>query len=193
MGTDFVGFRSRRGFPICKTNPFLNRIVIETRAKAITISKDAVELRDCETNDFIAPATVATFIAVEKNSFVKLYTKEMRHFFDLSRDASRMVGVILRASQTFSINKSEIFLSYKKAKEIYSEINDNNNKTLSESTYKRGIRELLTREFIAEHPNGISWFYSNPNIFFNGDRVRFVKEFCKSETFKEIQKEVLKI
>ena len=92
----------------------------------------------------------------------------------------------------YSIKKSEIFLPYKIAKEIYSEISDEKT-ILPDSSYKRGIRELLKKAFIAEHPHGIGWFFTNPNIFFNGDRMRFVKEYCASEAFQEIENKIQKL
>jgi len=178
---------SRRGFPIYKANPFVHRITIDTRKKQITVAKGEIELVSKETGDYIAPATVASFIQIEKDEFVKVYTREMKAFFDLSRVGTRMMGIVFRASQINSINKSEIFLTYKKAKEIFTNIT--NGEELSLSSYKRGIKELLTKEFIAEHPD-VGWFYTNPNIFFNGNRVRFVKEYCQTEAFQEVKKQL---
>ena len=189
MNTEVV--LSKRGFPIYAANPFVHKIVIETRKKHITVAKGELDITDRETGDFIAPATIGAFIPVEKEEFIKVYTREMKSFFDLSKVGTRMMGIVFRASQSYSINISQIFLPYKLAKRTYEILTNNDEAIFSENSYRRGVRELLEREFIAEHPNGIGWFYTNPNIFFNGNRVRFVKEYCQTETFKEVKKQLL--
>ena len=175
---------SKRGYPIYSANPFVHRIVINQRKKSIVVSRGDLDIVDKD-GDYIAPATVGSFIQVEQDEFIKVYTKEMRAFFDLSRVGTRMIGIVFRACQILSINKSEIFLSYKEAIEIYNTISEN--EKFSESSYTRGIKELLNKEFIAEHPRGLGWFYTNPNIFFNGNRLRFVREYCKTEGYLKIK------
>lgn len=187
---------SKRGFPIYKANPFVHKIVVEVAKKHVIVAKGDLDITRREDGEYIAPATVGTFFHVEKEEFLKIYTKEMSSFFDLSKAGTRMMGIVFRASQIHSINKCEIFLPFKIALEVYNEISNtikptNSKEIFSENSYRRGIRELLQKEFIAEHPHGIGWFFTNPNIFFNGNRVRFVKEYCQTEAFKEVKKQLL--
>jgi hypothetical protein len=46
---------------------------------------------------------------------------------------------------------------------------------MSEYTFKRGLRELLDKRFISPK-DGVS-FWTNPALFFKGDRVMFIKEY----------------
>jgi hypothetical protein len=182
--------KSRRGFPIYKANPFIHKIMIDARKKYIAVAKGELDVVHREDGELFSPATIGAFIQVEKNEFIKVYTNEMKSFFDLSKVGTRMMGIVFRACQKESINKSEIFLTHKVAKEIYYEISESGEE-LSVPSYQRGIKELIKKEFIAEHPLGSGWFYTNPNIFFNGNRMRFVKEYCQTDAFKEVKKQLL--
>ena len=47
--------------------------------------------------------------------------------------------------------------------------------TMSKASFHRAVKEMLDKSFIAETVlPGL--FFINPNLFFNGDRVRFVNE-----------------
>ena len=52
---------------------------------------------------------------------------------------------------------------------------------IPESTFYRGLKELLKHSFIAysDIPNK---FWINPHLFFNGDRVKFITEYVKAST-----------
>jgi len=182
---------SKRGFPIYKGNPFVHRVTVDVRKKHITLAKGDLDIVKHDSKDYIGPATIGAFIQVEKEEFIKVFTREMQAYFDLSKVGTRMMGIVFRASQHYSVNNAEIFLPHKIATELYKEITADINIQLSLSSYQRGIKELLKKEFIAEHPNGSGWFYTNPNIFFNGNRVRFVKEYCQTEEFNEVKKQLL--
>lgn len=47
---------------------------------------------------------------------------------------------------------------------------------VSETTIYRALAELVKNDFIARTTKD-HLFFINPNLFFNGDRVRFIKEF----------------
>jgi hypothetical protein len=46
---------------------------------------------------------------------------------------------------------------------------------MSEKTFQRGLKELLEKRFIS--PKDTVSFWTNPALFFKGDRVMFVKEY----------------
>jgi hypothetical protein len=46
---------------------------------------------------------------------------------------------------------------------------------MSEYTFKRGLRELVDKSFLA--PKDSASFWTNPALFFKGDRVMFIKEY----------------
>lgn len=44
-----------------------------------------------------------------------------------------------------------------------------------------GLIELLNMGFIAEQPGGQSYYWINPNIFFNGDRIKLLENPARAE------------
>jgi DNA-binding IclR family transcriptional regulator len=50
---------------------------------------------------------------------------------------------------------------------------------ISESTFARGIRELIDKKFIAPSTH-VSWYWLNPDFVWNGDRIAFVKEYRRA-------------
>jgi hypothetical protein len=46
---------------------------------------------------------------------------------------------------------------------------------MKEDTFKKGLRELLDKSFLA--PKDSASFWTNPALFFKGDRVMFIKEY----------------
>ena len=47
---------------------------------------------------------------------------------------------------------------------------------ISMATDKRGMAELIAKEFLAPTPVQ-GWYWLNPDFVFNGDRLAFVREF----------------
>jgi hypothetical protein len=176
--------RGRRGQPLYKTNPFLNSITLEMTEKRLTVARGTKVVDD--SGEEIAETTIAQIHLVDNDEFVKLYTRNMSAFFELTKPGNKMLGVLCRAIQKSAIGKDEVLLTYKESKEIYHELS--NGDDLSESTFSRGIGNLIENEFIAESPRAPSIYYINPNLLFNGNRVRFITEFRKSESFKEAKR-----
>ena len=46
---------------------------------------------------------------------------------------------------------------------------------MSESTFHRGLKELILNDFLAPKLPNLYWV--NPALFFKGDRVAFIKEY----------------
>lgn len=46
---------------------------------------------------------------------------------------------------------------------------------MSEATFNRGLRELVDKGFLYPRLPGVYW--TNPNLFFKGDRVAFIHEY----------------
>lgn len=173
--------KGRRGQPLYKTNPFLNSITLSMTEKRLTVAKGTKVVDNA--GEEIAETTIAQIHLVDNDEFVKLYTRNMAAFFELTKPGNKMLGVLCRAMQKSAIGKDEVLLTYKESKEIYHELS--NGEDLSESTFSRGIGNLIENEFIAESPRAPSIYYINPNLLFNGNRVRFITEFRKSDSFRE--------
>ena len=58
---------------------------------------------------------------------------------------------------------------------------------MSEKTFQRGLKELLAKRFIS--PKGPTSFWTNPALFFKGDRVIFIKEYRRKNATKTDQRQ----
>lgn len=108
---------------------------------------------------------------VDKEEFVKLYTKNVRAIFDLKPTTQRVLQYLITELQK-TPDADAIYLAWVGAQEFFSEENLN----VSRTSFHRAMKELLEKGFIAEStkPN-MFWF--NPHLFFNGDRMAFIREY----------------
>ena len=67
-----------------------------------------------------------------------------------------------------SIGKDVIYLSFYDVDQLTT--------PMSESTFMRGMRELVAKGFLAESMSSAKYFL-NPDYMWNGDRLAFVKEY----------------
>jgi hypothetical protein len=59
---------------------------------------------------------------------------------------------------------------------------------MSEKTFQRGLKELLEKRFLwARSPTS---FWTNPALFFKGDRVLFIKEYRRRKPQDDLEKDI---
>lgn len=152
-----------------KENPFLASAIttIKTRKKRLTVAQGGTII-DNETGEATAETVIAQVIEVDDGNFVKLFTKDIKNFFDLTPAGLKTFGLVLNVVQTEGINRDKIF--------IHNQDEQLKNFNLSRAVFFRGIDELIKKKFLAKTviPN---WYFINPNLFFNGDRAKFIKEY----------------
>ncbi|WEF13840.1 hypothetical protein M9782_17475 [Pectobacterium actinidiae] len=166
-------------------NPFCfeTELKIETRKKNLTVSRgtELIERKDTSKSYF---ANIVHTQEVDKEEFIKLYTSQIKAYFDLTKTAYKVFFIFLRIYQD-AIRKDHFYLSCKKAMSLAEKID---HFVLSESIFYRGIKELIEKRFIAK-TNEKNWYFINPAIVFNGDRARFVSEIIKKKEVMEEQPE----
>ncbi|MEG8840708.1 hypothetical protein [Klebsiella quasipneumoniae] len=166
-------------------NPFCfeTEIKIETRKKNLTVSRgtELIERKDTSKSYF---ANIVHTQEVDKEEFIKLYTSQIKAYFDLTKTAYKVFFIFLRIYQD-AIGKDHFYLSCKKAMSLAEKID---HFVLSESIFYRGIKELIEKRIIAK-TNEKNWYFINPAIVFNGDRARFVSEIIKKKETMEAQPE----
>ncbi|HID7224924.1 hypothetical protein AB8T93_11635 [Klebsiella pneumoniae] len=166
-------------------NPFCfeTEIKIETRKKNLTVSRgtELIERKDTSKSYF---ANIVHTQEVDKEEFIKLYTSQIKAYFDLTKTAYKVFFIFLRIYQD-AIGKDHFYLSCKKAMSLAEKID---HFVLSESIFYRGIKELIEKRIIAK-TNEKNWYFINPAIVFNGDRARFVSEIIKKKEVMEAQPE----
>lgn len=166
-------------------NPFCfeTELKIETRKKNLTVSRgtELIEKKDASKSYF---ANIVHTQEVDKEEFIKLYTSQIKAYFDLTKTAYKVFFIFLRIYQD-AIGKDHFYLSCKKAMSLAEKID---HFVLSESIFYRGIKELIEKRIIAK-TNEKNWYFINPAIVFNGDRARFVSEIIKKKETMEEQTE----
>lgn len=166
-------------------NPFCfeTELKIETRKKNLTVSRgtELIERKDTSKSYF---ANIVHTQEVDKEEFIKLYTSQIKAYFDLTKTAYKVFFIFLRIYQD-AIGKDHFYLSCKKAMSLAEKID---HFVLSESIFYRGIKELIEKRIIAK-TNEKNWYFINPAIVFNGDRARFVSEIIKKKEIMEEQPE----
>lgn len=166
-------------------NPFCfeTELKIETRKKNLTVSRgtELIEKKDTGKSYF---ANIVHTQEVDKEEFIKLYTSQIKAYFDLTKTAYKVFFIFLRIYQD-AIGKDHFYLSCKKAMSLAEKID---HFVLSESIFYRGIKELIEKRIIAK-TNEKNWYFINPAIVFNGDRARFVSEIRKKKETIEIERD----
>ena len=169
-----------------KMNPFVfeKELKIETKTRNLTVRK-GTELVNKDNADESESyfSNIVQKKEVDKEEFIKLFTSQIKVYFDLTKTAHKIFLIILALYQK-EIGKDYVLLTCKKAQNIAKTLDFE----LSSPIFYRGIKELIEKKIIAKSVDKIV-FYINPAVFFNGDRARFVTEVIKKK--EEIEKNQL--
>ena len=130
--------------------------------------------------DLVNPATgevsgVAAIHQVEERDdaeFVKVFAAGVSASYDLTKTAQRVFQVVLDQYQRTPMSKGfadsiELFW--------FGDGIEGRDVGMSERTFRRGLIELLEKRFL--YPKTSSSYWTNPALFFKGDRVMFIKEY----------------
>lgn len=165
----------RRSIDIYRDNPFITAsggFCVNVRNN-VTLVAGGLKITD-DNGDDVSAGIIGKIQTVDTESFVKLYTKNVGLLFDLPSAAQKVLISVFCAVQK-SKDSAEIFLPYHLAREIYQGLNVE--KIPSQATFFRGINFLIKAGFLAGSYKGEGWYWINPALIFNGDRVRFVNEY----------------
>lgn len=154
-------------------NPFIMAEAQYERSKKRTVVKGGKMVVDRETGEVEETAELVTCHEVDSEQFVKLYTKDLKTLFSLTASAMRLLQLVLNQIQQ-SIGKDTILLNVPIMEKYFTELDV---KPMSKPTFYRCLGEMIDKAFIAPTTDSRDLFFINPNLFFNGDRVRLVKEY----------------
>lgn len=147
---------------LANTGSGVKRIIDKSGTKMMVVSED--------TGEFIAPAGFWQVQEVDKTQFVKLYINGVKAFKDLTNAGTKVFELLYMRIQE-SIGKDQVWLTFPNIDQTMTPI--------GETTFYRGMKELLNKAFIAESfTPGL--YYINPDYMWNGDRLAFVKEYRKA-------------
>ena len=166
---------THRGKEIYSDNPFITpaNFVIHIR-KDVALVAGGLSITD-NNSDEVSAGVVGKIQHVDAEQFVKLYTRNVGVLFDLGMTAQKALIAVFAAVQAQAKDQAHIFLTYAEATTYYKNLGFQ--KIPSNPAFSRGILQLIRMGFLAAHFRGQGWYWFNPNLIFNGDRVRFVNEY----------------
>ena len=155
-------------------NPLIEDNEIRVKQKLVKTRSTPSDLMDPETGEVTAATLIHTVETVDEAHFVKVFIDGTKKAFDLSRTASRAFQAILEEYQ-----KEKMSGGYAESVQLYWFGNGLNGETvnMSEKTFQRGLKELIQKNFLSPKIPNVFWV--NPNLFFRGNRVAFMKEYRK--------------
>lgn len=153
-------------------NPFMAEISgMQTRKKRVTVKAGKV-IVDGETGQYEDVAEIVSVHNVDNEQFVKVFTSNLKQFFNLRPTTYKLLQVLLYQLGRTK-DRGEVYLSMKVAEEYFIETAQ---PTVGSTAYYAAMNEFIEKGFIAESVKA-HLYWINPSLFFNGDRVRFVKEY----------------
>ena len=169
-----------------RINPFMGPVTVEIDAKAkrrYVRTATSQELVDPETGETKAVSMIHTVEQRDDAEFVKVFAEGVKAAFGLGGAGAKVFRAVLDAYQ-----KEKMTGGYADALTLYWFGDGLNGEAIdmSEKTFQRGLKELLSKEFLL--PKTPNTYWVNPALFFKGDRVAFVREYRRTNT-KKIQSE----
>lgn len=171
-------------------NPWIEKTAVQTvqgtriiTAKGDSSRKLIVSSESGEVEGFSGFYTKKT---VDKSKFVKLYADGIRAFTGLSSSGMKVFIIVYdMVSSKDGMNSDTVFLNYAMVQKSNSSNEENGKKKISETSFYRGLKDLIKCEFIAETLVP-SVYYINPTYFYNGDRLALVTEYFVQKEPKPI-------
>lgn len=164
--------RSKKGVSVYKENPFWEPQEVKVGTKLIRI---AGGVHISTNGESITHSGIHQIKEVDETQFVKIYTQNIKAFFDIKPSTQKVLMAILNIVQK-TPNVDSIYLNWFEV-EDYSKQYD---LKISERSFYNAMKELLKKGFIAESEK-INQYWINPHLFFNGNRMVFIKEYQKKE------------
>lgn len=168
--------RRKSDIQLHKENPFMLEVSnLKTKRKTVSV-KSGKAIIDRDTGQVEDVAEIVSVHRVDNEQFVKVFTSNLKQFFNLKPTTYRMVQVLLHQLGK-TPHRDTVYLNMGVAENYFTETEQ---RSVSKTAYYNAMRELIEKQFIAEStmPN---LYWINPSLFFNGDRVRFVKEYRNTD------------
>lgn len=166
--TELTTTKTASSYPTFRQNPFIKTTVIKTRSKRLTVARGSTII-DSQTGEIEGLTEVAQIFKVDEAQFIKVFTSQIKAFFDLGQGAYRLMQIVFAITQRIPPHTDRIYMNPETLPEDLPAI--------SNSAFYRALAELLEKGFLARVESDKHWYFINPTLFFNGDRVRFITEY----------------
>ena len=151
-------------------NPLVEPQQLKTRRRLVRSGRSE-DLVNQATGEISGVAAIHQIEERDDAEFVKVFAAGVAATYDLTKTAQRVFQVVLDQYQRTPMSRG-----YADSVELFwfgSGINGRD-AGMSERTWMRGLKELLEKRFL--YPKTTSTYWTNPALFFKGDRVLFIKE-----------------
>lgn len=166
---------TRRGVTLYDENPFIQKMGVKAKTRKVMNKRGDMMLVSSETGEI--QSQIAGFWEAEEvdsTKFIKLFVNGVRALAELSNAGTRVFELLYIEMQN-NVGRDTVYLSYSGI--------DTRQKSISRSTFARGLAEIIDKKFIAAMP-AIGWYWVNPDFIWNGDRLTFVREYRKKNAAK---------
>lgn len=173
--TAIIQKMSRRGTIQYESNPFISEAAINTKTGIKRINSkngDKMLVINKGSGEVMAEGGFWHTQEVDKSQFVKLFVNGVKALKELTNAGTKVFEILYLRVQD-SIGKDVVYISWLEIDQAIT--------PMSESTYMRGMKELLLKGFLAETVV-TGKYYINPDYIWNGDRLTFVREFRVAST-----------
>ncbi|WP_144154412.1 hypothetical protein [Paraburkholderia sp. BCC1885] len=150
-------------------NPFVAGMTIKTKKRRSTVEGKTFTDEDGREHD--AETNLVEFL--DTAPFIKLFTEDLTPFLTLSHNGFKLL-ILIVSELAKSPGKDEIYLHANTVTDV-----ETGAEILSRSAFYRAIPDLAQHGFIAKQKTRPHMFFVNPNLVFNGDRVKFANTYIR--------------
>jgi hypothetical protein len=158
-----------------KYSPTINPLVypqeIRTKRRYVKSGRSD-ELINSSTGEIVGIAAIHQIEERDDAEFVKVFAAGVAASYELTKTAQRVFHVVLDQYQKTPMSRGfadSVNLFW------FGDGIQGRDVGISEKTFQRGLKELLDKRFLS--PKDLVSFWTNPSLFFKGDRVMFIKEY----------------
>lgn len=163
-------------------NPLMQPQTITSKRRYVRSGRSD-ELINATTGEVQGVATIHLVEERDDAEFVKVFAAGVAASYELSKTAQRVFQVVLDQYQRTPMSRGfadHVNLFW------FGDGIEGRDVEMSERTFQRGLKELIEKRFIASKDGTAFW--TNPALFFKGDRVMFVKEYRRRIAIKATEK-----
>lgn len=161
-------------------NPLIEPQQVKTKRRWVKSGRTE-DLVNAQTGELSGVTAIHQVEERDDAEFVKVFAAGVAASYDLTKTAQRVFSVVLDQYQRTPMSRG--YADYVNLLWFDDGI-EGRDVGMSEKTFQRGLKELLQKRFIAPK-DGVS-FWTNPALFFKGDRVMFIKEYRRRKNQESI-------
>jgi len=170
-------------------NPFISEWEIRYKERGFTIAKADYGYLindDGELEIEVADGKFVSVIPVDSEEFTKIFVKKIGDFDKLSKPAMKVFLCLLYILPNQAMGRDTIKYTFHDALKAAKKQNITQ---LSNQTFRRGIRELIEKKFLAR-TDTTDVYWINPTRFFAGNRLTFAEMYIKKDVLPELEAKI---